>query len=390
MPNPATVELSLAHENVENRCSSEMTIEPFFARIERKSGASVQVLNQWRGLARGAAPMLTPEFALLTARLLGKRQILLFGALRAGSLVAALPMVRQGRKLVAVRGAHTPRVDLVGETNSVAAIWRGLREAGGWDLIEMEAVPADSPLAVMLPRLAAADRCEVRVRVTSRAPWFLVDGIEQRIHRRFRGDMRRLERQMGGVELERVATFDRSVIKDVLRLEAAAWKGAAGTAIACHGELARFYVAIARIFARRGGLSIDFLRARGVRVAAQFALEDTTTRYLMKVGYDPAYAHFGPGQLLVRETASDAARRGLQRYDMMGQDTPWKTKWTNLVRPHVQMRVYAPSAFGRARYFVHEVARPLAGGALRTLRGKHTRQGMDQPADGHASGNSAA
>jgi CelD/BcsL family acetyltransferase involved in cellulose biosynthesis len=256
-----------------------------------------------------------------------------------------------------------------------------VRDAGGWDLIEIQAVPADSPLAVILPKLAIADRCEVQVGETSRAPWFLVDGIEQRIHRRFRGDMRRLERQMGGVELERVVTFDRRAIEDVLRLEAAGWKGSAGTAIACNAELARFYTAIARVFARRGGLSIAFLRMRGVRIAAQFALEDATTRYLMKVGYDPAYAHFGPGQLLVRETASDAARRGLLRYDMMGQATPWKTKWTDLVRPHVQVRIYAPSALGRARYFVHEVARPLAGGALRALRASRAQRATDESAN---------
>jgi CelD/BcsL family acetyltransferase involved in cellulose biosynthesis len=195
---------------------------------------------------------------------------------------------------------------------------------------------------------------------------------------------------MGGVELERIVTFDRRAIEDVLRLEAAGWKGAAGTAIACDAELARFYMAIARIFSRRGGLSMAFLRSRGVRIAAQFALEDATTRYLMKVGYDPAFAHFGPGQLLVRETASDAARRGLLRYDMLGQDTPWKTKWTSLVRPHVQVRIYAPSALGRARYLVHEVARPLAGGALRALRAGHARPRNDEAANRGPNGNTAS
>jgi CelD/BcsL family acetyltransferase involved in cellulose biosynthesis len=331
------------------------------------------VLAEWRAIAQGAPPILTPEFVLPTARLLGLREIVLCGARRAGTLVAALPMVRHGRTLHALRSEHTPRIDLVGETSSVAAVWGALQQAGAWDLIELQSVPADSPLAVTLPALAAADGCEVRVRETSRPPWFLVDGIEQRIHRRFRGDMRRLERQLGGVELERVTAFDRGAIDEVLRLEAAAWKGVAGTAITCDAKLTRFYETIAQLFAARGALSIAFLRARGVRIAAQFALEDATTRYLMKVGYDPAYAHYGPGQLLVRETAADAARRGLQRYDLMGKDTPWKTKWTDLARPHVQVRLYAPSMLGRVRHFVHEVARPMAGSALRALRGKHGR-----------------
>ena len=64
--------------------------------------------------------------------------------------------------------------------------------------------------------------------------------------------MRRLERQLGGVELERVTAFDRAALRDVLRLEASSWKGRAGTAIACEASLVAFYAATARVFARRG------------------------------------------------------------------------------------------------------------------------------------------
>jgi CelD/BcsL family acetyltransferase involved in cellulose biosynthesis len=344
------------------------TPEPFALRIERPSRPSEAILAQWGTLAQEASPMLAPEFILLTARLLGETEVVLFGAQRGGTLTAALPMARRGRTLVSVHGDHTPRTDLVGDPGSVPALWRALREAGGWDVLALRGVPADSPLSQVLPELAREARCRVHVHETSRAPWFLVEGIEQRIHRRFRGDMNRLERQLGGVEFERVSVFDRRALDDVLHLEAAAWKGAAGTAIACDPRLTAFYAALARVFARKGKLTIAFLRARGARIAAQFALEDATTFHLMKVGYDPEYAHFGPGQILVRETAADAERRGLVRYDMLGKDTPWKMKWTSDVRSHVEITIYAPSAGGRFHHFVHEVVRPLAGRALRRVR----------------------
>jgi CelD/BcsL family acetyltransferase involved in cellulose biosynthesis len=342
--------------------------EPFALRIERKNPAFAEALAQWKKLAREAPPMLAPEFVLLTARFLRETEVILFGARRGDTLTAALPMARRGRTLVAVHGDHTPRVDLVGEAASIPTLWRALREAGGWDVIEMRAVPADSPLSLMLPELARKARCRIHVRETSRAPWFLVDKIERRLHRRFRGDMNRLERQMGGVELERVSAFDRKALGDVMQLEAAAWKGAAGTAIACDPRLTAFYAALARVFAQRGALTIAFLRARGARIAAQFALEDATTIHLLKVGYDPAYSHFGPGQILLRESAADAARRGLRRYDLLGQDTPWKMKWTSQVRSHVQITIYAPSTGGRLHHFVREVARPTAGRALKRVR----------------------
>lgn len=312
--------------------------------------------------------MLAPEFALLTARLTGETDVILAAARRDETLTAALPMARRGRTLHALRSDHSPRVDFVGDPSSIPALWRAMRQAGGWDVLELRGVPVDSPLAVVLPQLARDEGCRVHVRETGRSPYFSVADIEQRIHRRFRGDMRRLERQMGGVSLERIAVFDREALSDVIRLEAASWKGKAGTAIECDARLVRFYTTLARVYSRRQELSVAFLRARGERIAAQFALEDATTLYLMKVGYDPAFAHYGPGQILVRETAADAARRGLARYDLLGKDTAWKMKWTDLVRPHVEVTIYAPSTLGAARHFAREVARPLLGRAVRRVR----------------------
>jgi CelD/BcsL family acetyltransferase involved in cellulose biosynthesis len=342
--------------------------EPLALKINRKSRSFDETLRQWSRLGRLGPPLLAPELALLTARLVREPEPVLVGAARRGTLVAALPLARRGRALLALRSDHTPRVDAIGDRAAAPALWQAIRSINGWDTLELRGVPADSFLALELPALARAEHCRAYVREVSRAPWFEVEGVEERIHRRFRGDMRRLERQLGGVELERVTAFDRAALRDVLRLEASSWKGRAGTAIACEAKLVAFYAATARVFARRGQLTIAFLRARGERIAACFALEDSETFHLLKIAHDPAYARFGPGQLLVRETALDAARRGLARYDLLGHDTAYKMKWTDKVRSHVAITVYAPSLRGRARCWAREVARPLAGRAGRTLR----------------------
>ena len=334
----------------------------------RRSRMSPIALAQWERLTAGAPPFLAPEFIRLTARLEHMDDTWLFGARAGDTLVTALPLARHGRLFQSIKGDHAPRFDVSGDPRGLAEVWQAIRDTADWDVLELRGVPSDSPLAAHLPELVRADGCRAVVRETHRSPYFLTDGIEQRIHRRFRGDMRRLERQLGGVELERIDVFDRAALREVLRLEAAAWKGAAGTAIACDERLVHFYAALARIFARRKRLTTAFLHAHGKRIAALFALEDDTTFYLMKTGYDPEFAHFGPGQLLIRETAADAARRGLSRYDMMGKDTPWKLKWTDEARSHVEVLVYAPTARGRLGHLVREVARPLAGRALRLVR----------------------
>jgi CelD/BcsL family acetyltransferase involved in cellulose biosynthesis len=332
--------------------------------------ASASLFAHWHDLAADAPPFMQADFVRLTARLERMDDAWLFAARAGARFTAALPLVRRDRTLLAVRGEHTPRFDVTGDPRTFTSLWEAIRDAEDWDRLELRSVPADSLLATRLPELARRDGFTAVVRETHRSPWFCVDGIEDRVHRRFRGDMRRLERQLGGVELERIARYDHDALRDVLRLEAAAWKGAAGTAIACDRRIARFYAGVARVFAARGALTMAFLRARGARIAALFALEDATTFYLMKTGYDPAFAHYGPGQLLVRESAADAARRGLVRYDLMGRDTPWKAKWTDQARPHVEVLVYAPTLRGRAAHFVRHVARPLAGRAMRALKSR--------------------
>jgi CelD/BcsL family acetyltransferase involved in cellulose biosynthesis len=342
-------------------------IEPIAVPLDRRSPRGPWIAA-WRRMSGAAAPYLMPEFPLLAARLASAREPMLFGATDGTELRAALPLARRGRTLVALRTEHTPRFDLAGDPDALPAVWQSIRQARAWDVLELSSIPADSALATALPELARADRCAVHLVETHRAPWFEVDGIEERLHRRFRGDMRRLEKQLGGVELERVSSFDRDALADLFRLEAAAWKGAAGTAIACDPKLVHYYTTLARVFARQGRLTLAFLRAQGKRIAGQLALEDGATYYLLKVGYDPEFAHFGPGQILVRETAADAHRRGLRRYDMMGKDTPWKLKWTDTGRPHASLTIYAPTALGKIRWFARRVAAPVLRRAWVSLR----------------------
>ena len=342
---------------------------PIVLALGQRGQSRAEALEAWRRVAADASPLLAPELALLTTKLMAPASEPWLVAVRqGGKLTAALPLARQGRTLVAVRTDHTPRVDFVGDASAVPALWYGIRSIEGWDRLELRGVPADSPIARQLPDFARRNGFRAYVREVGRAPWFDVRGIEQRIHRRFRGDMRRLERQLGGIEFERLRTLDRAALRDLVRLEASGWKGEVGSAIGCDAKLIAFYAAIGRLFARRGQLTVAFLRARGKRIAGCFALEDATTFHLLKIAYDQDFAHYGPGQLLVRETAADAERRGLSTYDMLGKEAPYKMKWTDQTRVHVELVLYAPTLRGRALHWARECARPLAGGALRRIR----------------------
>ncbi|HEX6198748.1 MAG TPA: GNAT family N-acetyltransferase, partial [Thermoanaerobaculia bacterium] len=140
----------------------------------------------------------------------------------------------------------------------------------------------------------------------------------------------------GADDLERALT-------EGLRLEGAAWKAAAGTAIVSHDETEAFYRILARRSAARGWLRLHFLRVGGRRVAFLYSLLHQGTLYALKGGYAPEHARSSPGVVLFSLILKDAFERGLRRIDFLGEEERWKLDWTRRTREHHWLYVFRPS-----------------------------------------------
>jgi hypothetical protein len=232
----------------------------------------------------------------------------------------------------------------------------------------LENVPACSPVATELPGLVAASGGKCRILPAARHMFFELPGFEARLTSKMRANLHRWERRIGGAELERVTTFSHAALEEAFALEGAGWKGAAGTSIASDPKVAWLYLAAARLFARRGQLSLCFLRAQGRRVAMLLCVEDDHTLYALKSGYDLELAPMAPGHLVVWKAAQDAERRGLGEIDLLGRDDEWKRRWTSSSHEHVTLVVYRGSAGGRLQYGLREVVKPRVLPAMREAR----------------------
>jgi len=84
----------------------------------------------------------------------------------------------------------------------------------------------------------------------------------------------------------------------------------------------------------------------GIAVGMQLAVEHEGSLWLLKIGYDPAYAKCSPGNLLMLYTLGDAARRGLRSYEFLGSVAPWTATWTTELRPFLSVRFYPRSVQG--------------------------------------------
>jgi CelD/BcsL family acetyltransferase involved in cellulose biosynthesis len=320
---------------------------------------------EWDVLASHAAPFLRPDFFAATARWLAPHgHVELIAARCDGALVAMLPLVRRGGRLVALRSLQTPRFDVLG---SARELWRVLRDGVAWHAIELENVLADSPLATELAEQARADGYRVEIATRARSPYFGLADFESALAGDFRRKLMARRRKVPDLAFERVTVDDDGALEDLFRLEAAAWKGSAGTAIASAPDTLGFYRDLAARFARTGSLSLTFLKSGDRRIAGHFALEDTRAYYLLKPGYDPDFAQYGPGHLLIYEAARDARARGLVELDFLGQDMDWKRSWTQASRQQIVLSLYRPNLRGIAAHLARYKVRPTIGSIKRAV-----------------------
>jgi CelD/BcsL family acetyltransferase involved in cellulose biosynthesis len=337
---------------------------PRSALVELSDARRLPDWSAWQKLTAAAPPFLSPEFFALTSRLVDGGA-LVAEAWDGEQMVGALPLSRSGGRLTNLRCDYTPEFDYTGTPEGLDAIWRALREDPSWTELQLAKVPVGSPLASRLPALATADGCPVVTRLDSRHPYFALPGFEAALAPKFRTNLQRCARKAGGLELEKLPVPDRAAFDEALAIEAMAWKGAAGTAIALDPRGAHLYRAFSRLAGRRGAGALYFLRAGDRRIATLLAVEDGHTLYALKIGYDPASASLSPGHLIVWKVAADAEARGLEELNFVGRDDDWKRKWTDLVHEHVALTIYRDTPAGLLRYALRHLARPHLPPALR-------------------------
>lgn len=280
-----------------------------------------EVVAAWRDLATRAAepnPCNEPEALLPALRhLAGGTPVRLLVATRGRELDACLPVVpvRRWRSRVPVPALiawnhpyqliGTPLVDAQRAVAALTALLRApRRDRGAAQLMEIEDLGADGPVAAALAEAAAAvDGRLVQWEEHDRAVLSRADGSpghpRGNRHKRVRRQRRALERDAGSVTVVDRAG-DRDAVETFLALEAAGWKGRAGTALACRPGDAAFFRELCANFSRLGRLELRSLEVPAGPVAMQVALRAGGGVFHLKVAYDERHRDHSPGvQLLV-------------------------------------------------------------------------------------------
>lgn len=318
-----------------------------------------------------------------------------FVAEAGGAPVAVFPLASRRRRIagVPVRALELPAHDHLclrdlvferaPENEGLLAAFVAFLESGAperFDVLFLENVLDDSPTTFSLRGRPPPRTLWEPGRVSLWADTTVsFEELQQRLNQKFRYSLRKRGKQLaalpGGLEVLRITRAEEldAALDEFMALEAAGWKGKAGTAIRCDPRLVAFYRSVSRDLAASGGVEIDLLRAGGRCIAGQFCLKAGRSLYLMKPAYDETLSKLGPGHLFVEHILRRCAtERDVDAYNFVS-DAEWLRDWKPSAHEGADAFVFTGSPAGRAAYLAlaaKQRLRPLYRRAKGLLRGR--------------------
>jgi CelD/BcsL family acetyltransferase involved in cellulose biosynthesis len=366
------------------------TIEPAYEVEVRPLAELASIEPEWRALAaRALIPNVfyEPQFALAAAPVFGRN-------------VAATLVWSRGRtaRLVGLFPAQIER-HRYGLPWSVAVGWISPYAPLGIPLVDREAVEAvigawldhlatHRPRAMLLPMFpqqgalaAAFDAALARrggesIALAPHARALLAPAgergsyLERALpHKKLKELGRQLRRLAddGEVrwEIAREGTAAETALSDFLTLEAAGWKGRAGTAAVHDPVISGFFEAAVAALARDGQAAIVRLMLAGRTIAALIVLRSGDTAWCWKIAYDERHARASPGvQLMLHATKALLADPGVAQVDSCA--APEHPMIDHIWRERLALadRLVHPGPAGRAAFMVTRTLETMRRGAI--------------------------
>ncbi len=290
-----------------------------------------------------------------------------------------------------VRSAQSPTFDCLSryeflvQSNQgevLERLWRFWLTAGLFSQIQLELLAEDSDTFQAGLRVAEELGWTAIAEITCRSPWLRLpdcpEDWDKGLKSKFKANLRNRERrlsQLGEVcfEVVRESARLRDAMEVFYTLEASGWKHRANTSIAQQPRVRKFYDALVARVPQQ--IWVPILSLNGKPIAAQFIRTFGETVYLLKIGFDPQFSPYSPGQLITARTLAYASAEHMKAFDFLGEQMTWKMDWNPEVRSFCRLVLCSPTLAGRYAYWTRfgyrEVLKRIPGlhSLVRRLRG---------------------
>jgi len=126
----------------------------------------------------------------------------------------------------------------------------------------------------------------------------------------------------------------------LMKVEAAGWKGQAGTAILSSPVLQSFYTTLTRRLSKLGWLEWHILFTDERPIAVHFAIKVGRTLVVNKLGYDEEFSFCAPGNILFERTIRRAFDSGDTDEMNCLTDMTWHDNWKMIKKDYFDLWIY--------------------------------------------------
>lgn len=180
-----------------------------------------------------------------------------------------------------------------------------------------------------------------------------MENLSQNMRRNLNKRMRRLQREYN-VEIKTHKDFksEEEAMDLFFKLHTKRWiyQGEPGAFV--ERKIRKFHRDIAKIFSKKGWLSLYFLVIDDQPVSAVYSFDHHKKKYGYLTGFDPEFAKYSPGNLLKMRVVEDCIQRGLREYDLGRDYEPYKKNWTETSRRNFEVTMVGKGLFSRTYSFM--------------------------------------
>ena len=209
-----------------------------------------------------------------------------------------------------------------------------------WDIMYLNDIPQSSSLINLLKNRDVIQNFSVEKGVI--CPYLTLPGSTEELLKNlsesFRINlqryMRKLQRDRGKVNLieyHETMTLDKAM-QIFFRIHQLRWTAKGESGAFKDQAFRNLFMDSAKLLAEKDWLRLYFLTVDNKPAATMFALEYNKKMYYNISGFNPSYSAYGVGNLLILKILEECITKGIEEFDFMQGDEPYKFKWTKKYR----------------------------------------------------------
>jgi CelD/BcsL family acetyltransferase involved in cellulose biosynthesis len=226
-------------------------------------------------------------------------------------------------------------------------------------VLRLTLVPEDSEFLALLRKNIPlfADNLAVQEKATTVAPYIALPATWDEYFRSLSGNRRWiLRRRLRALEEAHVVDFQECTVdtldarlNEFFDLHQKRWQSVNVRGVFADPKNKEFYRDIATQFLERGWLHFSCITVDGEMALAEYSFVYDRKFYAATAARDPRYSKYSLGHLHYVYLVKGAIERGLQEFDFLKGDEPYKFYWTKLTRRCMQITIIRRSRYSRLR-----------------------------------------